>query len=64
MYMNGLKPAATYNGIEKLLVYVIRKSNDVYGVKYPLWTLPKNLGSVPFPCPVHTCASRCLVHQR
>jgi len=36
MYMNGLKSAATYNGIEKLLVYVIRKSNDVYGVKYPL----------------------------
>gem|GEM_PF-1840122 len=45
MYMNGLKSAATYNGIEKLLVYVIRKSNDVYGVKYLLWTLPKNLGS-------------------
>ena len=46
MYMNGLKPAATYNGIEKLLAYVImktistaiayRKSNDVRGVKYPL----------------------------
>jgi len=64
MYMNGLKSAATYNGIEKLLVYVIRKSNDVYGVKYPLWTSPKKPWKCPFPCPAHTCASRYLIHQR